>query len=144
MNQNKPFVFEPSHLTGIDEVDRQHQHLLNLFNDAYQVLTEETASGDIGSLIRELLAYSIYHFSAEEALLRAHVHSERERDEADQHIAEHRRFSDWIVSLQQSLSKRKYVDGDELLAFLRDWIEDHVLTMDKALARLVTSRRQNC
>ena len=43
MNEKRSLLFEKSALTGIEEVDRQHQHLLSLFNATGQALTENAS-----------------------------------------------------------------------------------------------------
>ena len=141
MQETRPLLLDESALTGIEEIDRQHQHLLNLFNDANQALTLNVSPVHTGSVVRELLGYSIYHFNTEESLMREYAVTAEEKSEADEHIAQHRQFSQRIVSLQEKLLKRRYVDPDELLAFLTGWIDEHVMGTDKTLARLILNRR---
>lgn len=142
MKDYQPLILNESGLTGIEEIDRQHRNLLNLFNDANNALAKNLSSISTRSIVRELLGYSIYHFNTEESLMQKYTHTEEEKTETREHIAQHRQFSQRIVSLQEKLLKREYVDREELLTFLTDWINEHVLNTDKALARLIQEKQE--
>lgn len=133
--------FDHSLLTGIEDIDRQHQHLLRLLEELEKALAQQITPLEIGSIVKELLGYSIYHFNTEERLLKEYTRTSEESAEADSHIAQHRRFSQHIISLQERLSKRAYVDAEEIRLFLNNWIREHLMDTDKTLARLVLRRR---
>lgn len=135
-------ILNESAVTGIEEIDRQHRNLLNLCNDVNNALEKNLSSISTRSIVRELLSYSIYHFNTEELLMQEYACTEEEKAETGEHIAQHRQFARRIVSLQEKLLKREYIDQEELLVFLTGWINDHVLNTDKALARLIHKKQK--
>ncbi|MCB1869620.1 MAG: hemerythrin family protein [Gammaproteobacteria bacterium] len=143
MKYTRPLVLDESALTGVEEIDHQHQHLLNLINHTHLSLLKNGSPVNTRSLVRELLGYSIYHFNTEESLLKQYATTEEEKAEADKHISQHRLFSQRVVLLQEKLVRRQFIDTDELLSFLTGWINDHVLLTDKALAGLILDRQKS-
>ena len=136
-----PFIFDATFVTGVEEMDRQHQNLVNLVNEANVRLVKNNNHNNMRRIVRELLSYAIYHFNTEESLMKEYAYGEVERADAEAHITRHREFSRQIVAVQEKLKYREYVDTEQLLAFLTDWISNHILNTDKKLARFIMSKR---
>jgi len=112
---------------GIEEIDEQHKVLadcVTLIENA--VIGKERWLAVHSALVRAA-DFARIHFAVEESLMRIHAYPALER-----HIVEHRKFSDVLESLQtRSLSADV---SEEMIPFLRGWLEEHVPMHDKPYA----------
>lgn len=125
--------------TGIDEVDEQHQYLVNIVNRYSSLLAENHVSLDeIRLALFELSRYSEYHFKEEEKLMRevgiSPLHLE-------QHIQVHRSFMSEVFSMQAFIHDVDDRSAVQLLEFLTHWLAYHILGMDQNMARQVMAIR---
>lgn len=118
-------------LTGIREVDCQHRTLVNLVNELERAIAANHGDGMIEDAFRSLAAYTRVHFTLEEQLM----------DDAGvsvDHVTRHRRaHADFVIDLT-----RMWHDEDglgnvptRLLEFITEWIHQHILITDRAMAR---------
>lgn len=113
-----------------DIIDKQHQKLVQLYNDLHESLLHgsiENATATRIDTLNKLVDYIEYHFSTEEGLLKE-VHF----PDFDKHYQTHKVFSKQIKSFQQDIQNGELVFTTSLIKLLRNWITDHILTMDKA------------
>jgi hemerythrin len=112
---------------GIEEIDEQHKVLadcVTLIENA--VIGKERWLAVHSALVRAA-DFARIHFAVEESLMRIHAYPALER-----HIVEHRKFSDVLESLQtRSLSADV---SEEMIPFLRGWLEEHVPMHDQPYA----------
>ena len=140
MTMQQPLTLDGSVITGIEEIDRQHQNLFNLTEEARVILAQDPTPDRVRQMIQELLSYAIYHFRTEETLMQRYSYAE-ETGDAQQHIGEHRQFSAQIVAAQESLQDSKYIDTNELLDFLYARITQHIMNTDKKLTEFILRKR---
>jgi len=112
---------------GIEEIDDQHKVLADCVTlIEHTVIGRERWSAVHSALIRTA-DFARIHFAVEESLMRIHAYHGLE-----QHIVEHRRFSNTLEKLQvKSLTTDV---SEEMIAFLRGWLEQHVPTHDQPYA----------
>jgi methyl-accepting chemotaxis protein len=133
--QVKPLMVWSNALSvGHAEIDRQHQVLIEIANRLNASMHSGAGRAACGSILDELVNYTVNHFTFEEKLMDKHRYGDREG-----HLAAHRRL---IADV--SKFKRQYEAGEpisiELMGFLRDWLVNHFLKVDRALTRDLTSR----
>jgi hemerythrin-like metal-binding protein len=128
-------------LTGVDQIDAQHRILVDTLIEAQTNLTGNLSDPLFEQITRDLLAYAIYHFDTEEGLMRQHHYTTAAPDDAAAHLAQHRRFSEQVVALRAEAREGKLGSRDALLAFLRNWLVDHILTSDQQLGKFICSRK---
>ncbi|MGF1910716.1 GGDEF domain-containing protein [Vibrio kasasachensis] len=119
--------------TGIDEVDEQHQFLVDIIN-RYGVLVAENniSTQDLQLILFELSQYSEFHFCEEEALMRkTGIHPLH----LEKHIKVHRAFMTEIISMQAFVSEEDKQGSELLLNFLIHWLAYHILGIDKNMSR---------
>lgn len=120
--------------TGIDEIDGHHKKLIELLNKSYSMILEESSQEEQQLLLAELIQYAHYHFEAEEELMRRHQYSK-----IDRHLREHFSFNNKVLSFDnEARDGRKYLPVD-VFDYVSDWLIDHILTMDAAMAREIRS-----
>jgi len=140
MHQQGMFVWEDRFDTGVADIDDQHHVLVNTLNEANLTLRHEASTQAVDRLLQDLLAYALYHFETEESLMQVHDYARLEPAAAEQHIQEHRRFAERVVSLRNTLDSTGDVDRDALLAFLNAWLQQHILRVDQRLATFLRER----
>lgn len=137
MQSSLPIEWSDAMLTGVAEIDRQHRVLVDTLIDARPRLTGDAAEPLFERITRDLLAYAIYHFATEEQLMREYGYADAAPEEAGQHLAAHRRFSEQVVSLREAARRGEKGSRDALLAFLQSWLLDHIMTIDKRLGQFI-------
>lgn len=129
-NDCQAIVWNDSLVTGVQVIDKQHQILVDMLNEANNRLTERSGREVFEEIVHDLLSYALYHFDTEEALMVTH-HYDQSLQQI--HFQEHRNFSRTVAQLQQDLQQNKLISRDELLGFLNGWLVNHIMKTDKQL-----------
>lgn len=111
---------------NIQEVDEQHQVLVDLLNQLHHAILErrgKTASRDI---LNQLADYTRTHFLLEESLMRVLHYSGLEI-----HKQQHEDLIQQIHELQRKLDEEDATITFELLYFLKNWLIHHINESDK-------------
>jgi hemerythrin len=141
-SNDKPVQWRESLLTGILEIDEQHQILVNILNDSAPDLDPELSRKALLQITRDLLTYAMHHFEAEEELMKRHGYAAAEPEEAGAHLQQHRRFSEHVVALRNSLRTGTDESKAGVQAFLVDWFTNHILTADRRLGEFIRTHPQ--
>lgn len=128
-------------VTGVQEIDEQHMILVNTLNEALTKLTSENSQSVLLDFTQELLAYALYHFETEEALMQQYDYQNADPISMQQHLKEHRSFSQHVIAVREQIHAGKNVEIPELLDFLYQWLVNHILKTDKALAKQILAKR---
>jgi hemerythrin-like metal-binding protein len=86
-------------------------------------------------VLSETIRYTEYHFAAEAKLMREHGFS----DEAG-HLRQHKEFVDRMLREQRKVESGELAAVTDLLAYLRDWLVNHILRTDVRLARELNAK----
>ncbi len=113
---------------GIDVIDNDHRKLLNLLNDLKDINSDSTAkTATIGSVLSELIDYTVYHFGREEVMMEACDYPQTEI-----HKRMHQTFKAQVQATMEEFNKDPDSwDPRVLSLFLRDWLLEHIMGMDK-------------
>ncbi|MEW8022624.1 MAG: bacteriohemerythrin [Candidatus Thiodiazotropha endolucinida] len=124
---------------GIDEIDQQHLHLVELVNQvADSVMTQQSESKDDGGAMRlvlQLQEETRRHFRDEEAFMRNH-----EYPLVSSHHREHALLQAELSDLIREIEEGKRRLDIETLTSLKYWLIDHVIDSDMDIARYMNSR----
>lgn len=129
------FHWDEYFVTGIPSVDKQHHHLVDIFNQFGDNLAkDELVFSEIKDLFRELFDYSDYHFRSEEEMM-----SEIGIDKRhfDRHIEAHQYFLEEITSMHAAISPDNLRTATDMLDFLTRWLAYHILGSDQNMARQI-------
>ena len=129
------FVWDTKYTLNIAELDRQHQRLFALFNDLYGAMQDGHGNEIIDKVLTGVVDYTVYHFEAEEKLLREHGY----QDEAA-HRAEHARLAEQAKTLVLRHRAGEAKVTMATLKFLCDWLNNHILGSDKKFAPFLIAR----
>jgi hemerythrin len=141
MPDSNPIQWSDAMLNGVDEIDQQHRLLVDTLIEATTRLTGGASGPLFDRITRDLLAYAIYHFNTEEQLMQQYGYADAAPEDAKMHLAEHRRFSQRVVALRNEAKQGSEDSRDALLVFLKDWLINHILTIDKRLGQFLCSAR---
>ncbi|MBT3013449.1 MAG: bacteriohemerythrin [Candidatus Thiodiazotropha sp. (ex Lucina aurantia)] len=124
---------------GIDEIDQQHLHLVELINQvADSVMTQNSESNNDGGAMRlvlQLQEETRQHFRDEEAFMRNH-----EYPQVSSHHREHALLQAELSDLIREIEEGKRRLDIETLTSLKYWLIDHVIESDMDIARYMNSR----
>ena len=111
---------------GVEEIDRQHKHMMRLINHIDERLKNSGNFANIAPIVDELIEYTRYHFNNEEVLLKKNNCPEYEPHK-DNHEMLLKELTDWR-------DKAKDCNPDklqELMTILKVWFPGHILNADK-------------
>ncbi|HHV74678.1 MULTISPECIES: bacteriohemerythrin [unclassified Thermoanaerobacterium] len=118
---------------GIDEIDKQHKRLFDIANEAYDLLKNEFAIDKydhIVDIIKELKDYTIYHFDYEEGYMKSIGFKK-----LLSHKVLHDDFKEKINNIDlDKIDQNQDEYIKDILNFLVDWIEKHILKDDRLYA----------
>jgi hemerythrin len=109
----------------IKEIDDQHKILVNMINDLHQAMLERKSAQVLGDIINGLINYTKTHFSNEEKYF-----LKFEYREAVAHKLAHKKFVDKVQAFKADFSAGKMMLSMEILAFLKDWLIEHIMGVD--------------
>lgn len=122
-----PFILWRSSLSvGNDLIDSQHQKLIEIINQLYDGINKKDAQLKMEEVFKELVAYTRYHFNAEEEIMM--------RSGTPQLLTHKKAHNDFIAKV--NTLKLNNLTGDEKLKmevfkFLRTWLTEHIMNVDK-------------
>lgn len=126
------FVWDQRYMTGETQVDEEHQGLVRIINTLIDLQSKYASPEAVSQVLDQLVNYAVVHFAHEETLM-AEYHCDPRF--VDRHVAVHRSFAEQVVRLRSSTADGS--DLEYLLNFLTSWLAQHILGMDKAMARQV-------
>jgi len=111
--------------TGIREIDRQHQRIIDYLNQLGELRQGGYAKKTISRVLDETIDYTVSHFVFEEGLM----------EEAGYHFSDlHRKVHDIFIRKLKALKARFDAGEDiveELRGLLSRWLFNHIRTEDK-------------
>lgn len=125
-------TWKDEYCTGIPVVDEQHQYLVDIANQTYDLLTNNLILDKydrIINILQKLQDYTVYHFKTEEEFMQSVGYKK---------ILSHKvAHSDFLNALEKVDTSRIDVDHDaylhEILEFVCDWLINHIIKEDKQI-----------
>jgi len=123
-------------MTGLPEIDADHQRLVEYVNALSAAMMQSKGRAVLGELLEKLATYAVEHFAREERVWEAGDLPS---------LAEHRRahidLAEKVGAFIEAYRAGKATLTMETMAFLRDWLVNHVFKTDKAAARLLATSK---
>jgi len=110
---------------GIDEIDTQHQVLVDLVNEMHEAIHARQGSEVVQDVLGKLADYTKIHFAVEESLMRILGYPGYE-----EHKAQHEELIHTMADLQHKVQTGKTAIGFELMHFLKIWLTKHIMESD--------------
>lgn len=125
-------MWKDEYATGVDSIDEQHRRLLEIAGDAYDLLKNQMYTDKydkIIEIIEELKNYTMYHFDSEEQYMESIGYKK-----ILSHKVNHRDFIDKIENIDMGkVDENQDAYILQLLDFVVDWIDKHILQLDKEI-----------
>jgi hemerythrin-like metal-binding protein len=97
------FVQWSDHLSvGVDVIDDQHKKLVSIINRLYDAMKNRKGSEILGDVLSELVDYTKYHFTAEEALMKDNAYPDYQS-----HKSSHSKLVEKVMDLELDLKAGK-------------------------------------
>ncbi len=120
---------------GIDEIDRQHNDLIDVVNDLYEGLREGGGKNTVARTLGRLEGYYTEHFQTEEKLM-----SDASYEGLDDHRMEHDEFRKRIDRFRAELDDPKVDDmlvAYRLVDYMSEWLQHHFLYVDMKYVKVL-------
>jgi len=121
--------------TGIAEVDQQHKKLIELINSLHDAMVKGQGKDVLGKILRELVDYCASHFAMEERMFDKHGYP----DAAD-HKEKHQKMTSKVLALQAQFEQGKATMTIDVMDFLQQWLDKHILGTDKKYVPFLKSK----
>lgn len=117
---------------GVEEIDNQHKKLVSLINHLHEAMHSGQGKEAMAVILDRLIQYTAFHFKTEENLMKAHRYPQ-----SVSHSQEHQALVKSVLDLQKG-----YIDGKtgitlETMNFLKNWLNHHILQIDKLLGKFL-------
>ncbi|TAL46152.1 MAG: bacteriohemerythrin [Methylovulum sp.] len=116
---------------GIESVDKQHKHLIDLTNQLDEAVAVGADRDTIINIVNGLIDYTVYHFQHEEQLMSA---AQFNPAMYAVHEAEHKEFVAKMLVVQREAQADISALSDDLMDYLVNWLCHHILNTDKQMA----------
>ncbi|OHD07041.1 MAG: hypothetical protein A2Y41_07050 [Spirochaetes bacterium GWB1_36_13] len=111
----------------VEELDAHHKKLISLMNALHQALKEGKTRSVLSKIIRELIQYTQFHFGKEEELMKKNGYPD-----FTAHKKQHDKFVEKISEAQNQFENNEAENlSAGLLTFLKDWLVNHIMIIDK-------------
>jgi len=122
----KKQLWDEKFATGVKQIDKQHQRLMELINDLQDANEKSTPEEDIKRVLGQLVEYTKTHFAQEEALMRANGFPDFER---------HKLLHAKLVTKLNDFNESFRINGKQVLTelqvFLQTWLSVHIQAADQ-------------
>jgi hemerythrin len=115
---------------GVELIDDQHKELIRIANGLMNAIHIGRDKRVLTNVIKRLREYTVFHFHSEEALMEKTYYPNR-----GEHEAEHGKLKRDVKQFQRELYKKKDLNPEHVLAFLKTWLLKHILSADREFAR---------
>ena len=116
--------------TKMASIDRQHKTLVGYINKLHDANQKGDPGMVLGFILNNLINYTKVHFSYEEMLFRMYDYPEEE----DHKIA-HKKLFEKVGKFKSRFEAGDMTVGNELLDFLKLWLNNHILKEDMAYSQ---------
>lgn len=120
---------------GISSIDVQHQKLVGLVNELNDAMAQRKGKEVLEKILTGLVDYTKTHFAAEESLFRTHGYPE-----AVAHKMKHDELAKKVMAFQKDFHDGKSVMSVEIMAFLKDWLLNHIKGTDMKYSPFLKSK----
>ncbi len=119
------FQWKERFALGDERLDTEHRYFFHLINELYLAIEAQRGEQVLAALYAALRGYTEIHFRDEEAYL-----AKVGYPELQQQILEHGRFLQHLKEMPMAAP-----GAQAALAFMRDWLIEHILGSDQEFVR---------
>jgi hemerythrin len=124
------FSWQESYSVNVQEIDNQHKQLIEMVNTLYEAMATNKGKDVQKSIIYDMVDYAVHHFETEE-----HYMQRVQFPGFAEHRQEHAKFAAKALDLKERIDRESFILTMEIMAFLRKWLNDHILGTDAKYAK---------
>ncbi len=128
----------PSYNTGIAEIDIDNQQLVGMINLLHDSITDKNNQEIVNEVLSRLAQNFQNHCSATNKVLAGIQYPEL----SQQHES-HKKFGRVLAELLKRLKKEEKISTMELIGFLRNWFEKHILIEDQRIKTFIKQKNKS-
>jgi hemerythrin len=117
---------------GIDEVDFEHQELIELINASYNEAKNDGTNLAVLDSLGEIFEKISAHFALEEKEMR-----QLKYDQYEDHKEDHEQLLDSIRDIMDEYEENTILDEEDFGVRLKDWFVNHFSTKDARLHKFL-------
>jgi len=129
------FEWKERYAIGIDSIDAQHKGLYANGAELFAAMSAGQAKERLSSILAHLVQYTEAHFAFEERMLQLHKYPD-----FPAHKAKHDDLTRQVKQFQQDVRSGKIGVGVPLLAFVEEWLTQHIGNVDRRYVPFVTAK----
>lgn len=118
--------------------DAHHKQLFAQIDTLYQALQSGAGNAVLADVFDELIRYTGYHFSTEEAVFEHFGYPQ-----CTEHRKAHAELVERVTQLRADLDKGKTLVAVDVMEFLRDWVTGHIKKCDKLYSSFLADKDVN-
>ena len=130
----KELIWDKALSVEVDEIDADHQRLVELFNILGRAVDDGDTANYIKAVLDELISCTVWHFKHEERLMLRYAY-----DGFQEHKAEHNELIESALELQRKILQQGTQVSDEDIQFLEHWLTGHILASDMKLGAFLVA-----
>lgn len=129
--------WQPNYKTGIDKIDEGHLHFIKIHNQLVDIINEEYCQQKILEVLYALMYYAEHHLINEEICYQGY-------HDFSAHKARHKEFIAQINEIRNHLQEKQSRKAcSDLLEYLHQWFENHILKHDIEAVNFVRKNISN-
>jgi hemerythrin-like metal-binding protein len=120
---------------GIVSIDNHHRKLVDYINELHDAIATDKTQEVLGTIIGNIISYTVHHFSYEEELFDKYSY-----EDTVAHKAKHKELIKDTLALEEQFKFGKVEISIQILNFLTDWLNKHILDTDKQYSQFLKSK----
>ncbi|HNP64047.1 MAG TPA: hemerythrin family protein [Woeseiaceae bacterium] len=130
------FEWNDSFLIGIEELDHEHEVLIDNINQLHEELIGNENKSELRKCLGEIYVRMQAHFALEE-----HVMKENDYEFFDEHKREHEEFLEsYTECMVQFLNGADILSRNPIDECLKQWVMEHITTSDRKMALMMQNK----
>jgi len=131
-------TWKADYSVNIKQIDDQHKKLIELINTLHDAMAQGRAKEALQRVLQELVTYCATHFKFEEQLMESNGYPDFAA-----HKDKHTKMTGKVLALQKEVEAGKVAVSMDVMRFLEQWLDKHILGTDKKYGSFLNSKGVN-
>jgi hemerythrin len=119
-------VWDEKYSVNIEVIDEQHKKIIEVLGQLFDEMGKKKSREVLKAILDQMIWYAGEHFGTEEIFMKQYNFPGYE-----EHKKEHEAFKEKVVVFQKDFASGKEALSVNMLRFLTEWLDHHILDIDK-------------